>query len=532
MQLVVNKTAHSKKAKFQELLDTVRQRSIQPEDEYEIAAILESVGWNDSMAREVFGVDDVFELATSIYDSIQEKMLFQTASTIENISPLKYFLTVARSFLRGTIFALPMAISVVSMLTLRFSLWSYQYLSLENATSIAIGTVLSFMAVGGFTQAIARMGFLYLGQGQYYTARKVAFHFVKIGFITCLLMAVFLFLFCTVFVLFPWRMTLIAILYFLFLSAIWLSVTIMYMLQKELVFTGLLTSGIVLVFVLFKLVQLDIILSQIIALTFVSLAAIILAYYYFKWAERKMESGIAPPMPRLSTMIYTSLPFFLYGFFYFTFLFCDRVAAWSANSIYMPYPIWFRGEYELGLDIALLVLILPMGLVEVVVNEIMTKIEFDQKDTRIDDAKLLNKKYVYFYFKRLAFVILFTLANAVVLYFVVKFVSQNDIAELKVLSSGTTQFVYIWAVIGYSLVAVSLMNSLILLCLAQPGPVCRSVLFSLVANMTIGFLLTRWVDYSWAVLGLFAGALVFASLTFRFVLKVLSNLDYYLYAAS
>lgn len=528
----INPKENEKAFIFNELVSEVLKRRMRPVDKYEIAAILESMGWNDSMSEEVFGVEDVFALATNIWDAIQSSILFTTASPTEKISPLKYFLLIFKSFLRGTIFALPMAVSVASMLTLGFSLWSYEYLSLENATSIAIGTILSFMAIGGFTQAIARRGFMYLGQGHYYTARKIAFHFVKIGFVVCLLMDVLLLLFNSAFEVFPWRMTVIIILYFLFLSAIWLSVTIMYMLQKELVFTGLITGGIAVVFICFKLVKLDIILSQLIALTLVSVAGIIFAVYFFKRAEGKMEKGIAPALPRLSIIVYTSLPYFAYGFLYFTFLFCDRVFAWSTNNIYMPYLIWFRGEYELGLDFALIVMILPMGLVEVVVNEIMVKLEADQKNYLATDAKSMNEKHVSFYIKRMTYVVLFGLANAVVLYFVFKALGRSTIFERDVFSNYITHFVFIWAAIAYAIVTVALLNALILFCLSQPELVYRPMLVSLIVNMVLGFVLSRWVYYTWAVFGLFAGTIVFVFLTTRTVLKVLNNLDYYLYSAS
>ncbi|MBW9234278.1 hypothetical protein JQK62_18805, partial [Leptospira santarosai] len=69
----------------------------------------------------------------------------------------------------------------------------------------------------------------------------------------------------------------------------------------------------------------------------------------------------------------------LYGFLYFSFLFVDRVNAWSKNEEFMPYVIWFRGQYELGLDFALLTIIIPMGVCEVVVNRLMFDLETSQK---------------------------------------------------------------------------------------------------------------------------------------------------------
>ncbi|KLU66428.1 hypothetical protein DEAC_c18270 [Desulfosporosinus acididurans] len=517
--------------KFNELVEQVLEVTKNPTDMYEVAAVLESIGWNDAMVNDEFGANDIFKIAEDIWSVTQNELLTLPINHAEKLDYVHYFFGILRSFIRGTIFALPMAVSVVAMLTLRFSLWSYEYLSLENATSISIGTILSFMVVGGFTQAIARRGFMYLGLGYYDIARKSTYYFVKLGYIMCVITAIIYLFINSIFSIYPMSMILITILYLLFLSGIWLSVTVLYILQKELIFTGLITAGIGIVFILFRLVCLNIILSQVIALSIVSLASIIMAHYIFIRAERKMEKGIAPTMPRRSITFYTSLPYFAYGFLYFTFLNIDRIIAWSTNNIYMPYFVWFRGEYELGLDFALIVLILPMGLVEVVVNELISNLLAHQKNTQAIDYEKLNQMYRSFFIKRYSLVSIFCVINALILFLVLVYVTNLHIVTFDFLSNPTILFTFIWAVISYSLLALSLMNSLILFCLAQPTMVSYSMLIALLVDMIVGFLLSRWIAYSWAVLGLFAGSVVFAILTTKKVFKVFENLDYYLYAA-
>ena len=326
-------------------------------------------------------------------------------------------------------------------------------------------------------------------------------------------------------------MTLITILYLLFLSAIWLSVTVLYILQKELVFTALITAGIAIVYILFQVLKINIIISQLISVAIVSLASIAIAHFVFIKVERKMEKGIAPTLPRPSITLYTSLPYFAYGFLYFTLINIDRVIAWSTNNAFMPYFIWFRGEYELGLDFALLVLMLPMGLVEVVVNELMTNLVAHQRNFMAVDAGTMNQIYISFYKKRYVFVAIFSLLNAFLLYWGINALTTAHILTIKVFADQTTFFAFVWAVIAYSMLAVALMNSLILFCLSQPHMVSNAILMALIINVLVGFVLSRWIAYSWAVVGLFLGSLVFTILTTKRVLQVLGNLDYYLYAA-
>lgn len=513
------------------LSEQVLKRTINPQDKYEIAAILESMGWNDQMATERFSERDIFALAEKILEFIRDERYTPPLHQTQKMSRWEYASQSIRSFLRGTIFALPMAVSVIAMLTLRFSLWSYENLTLSLATSIAIGTILSFVVVGGFTQALARRGFMYLGQNLGYMARKTAFYFIRLGFLCAILVTICFYFFNWLFKIFPWSMASIIILYFFFLTVIWLSVTIMYMLRKELVFTGLITAGIGIVFVLFILLDLNIILSQLIALSIVSVAGFFIARYFFYQAERQMEKGIAPSLPRRSLMLYSIMPYFKYGFFYFLFLNLDRIIAWSTHNVYMPYIIWFRGEYELGLDFALLVLILPMGLIEVVVNEIMLKVYVDQQNYRMDDITSLNRLYRRFHLKWSIIVSLFCVVNAIILYLIIRYIDYNNIIHLEILGNKVTHFVLIVAIISYSVLTIGLMNCLILFSLSQPKMAGSAITTAVAVNTIIGFVLSRWVDYSWAVIGLIVGAIVFTVLSYGSVRKVFRDLDYYLYYA-
>ncbi|MBE3554329.1 MAG: hypothetical protein IMW85_04900, partial [Thermicanus sp.] len=49
-------------------------------------------------------------------------------------------------------------------------------------------------------------------------------------------------------------------------------------------------------------------------------------------------------------------------------------------------------------------------------------------------------------------------------------------------------------------------------------------------NMILGFLLSRWVSYEYAVFGLLAGSLLFLILSFRAVKNLFRKVDFYLYA--
>ena len=519
---------------FTQLLDDVLEKQIHPYDSYEITALLESMGWNDIRAAKEFGVKDVFELAEQMWEAIQSKVNYRPISKAEKPKGKYVLFEMVRSFLRGLIFAFPMAVSVVAMLNLKFSLWSYQFLSLENATSIAIGTILSFIVVGGFTQAIARRGFFYIIQGYYNLAKKTTFLFICIGFASCIVISIILIILNLIFTFFSYNMILLILLFFFFLTSIWLSVTVMYILKKELVFTGLIIFGILLVYLLFVQLGIDIILSQLISLLVVSVCSILLVLYFFTKDEKKGEKGIAIKLPRFSLTLYSVGPYFLYGCLYFTFLFLDRVNAWSMNEAYMPYVILFRGPYELGLDFALLTIIIPMGVIEVVVTKFMLDIETSQKGYFVNNSDEMYKKFIKSYQKLFLFILASSAISAFIIYRFILWYNQASIRlnGENILNNQVVLFVLIWGIISYVILAFCLMNVVILFALSQPKKVLKAIFPALLTNMIIGFLLSRWIDYEYAVFGLLAGTILLLILTTRSVIKVFKNLDYYLYAAS
>lgn len=522
-------------AEFDKLLNDVLEVHAHPQDSYEIAALIESMGWNDDQATSVFGVKDIFELSEEVWDGIQSKVVFRSFANEEKQSTSHVLISSLRSFLRGLIFAIPMAISIAAMLTLKFSLWSYQFLSLEQATSIAIGTILSFVLVGGFTQAIARRGYYYLIQGYYDLARKNTFIFIGIGFAFCILFSVLLVLLNVIFNLFSYGMIFLIVVYFFFLTSIWLSVTVMYVLKKEIIFTGIFILGIFLVYFLFVIVGIDIIISQIISLSIISIISLLLIIFFFKSAGKdKRNEDERSRLPRFSITMYTVWPYFFYGFLYFSFLFIDRINAWSKNEDFMPYVIWFRGEYELGLDFALLAIIIPMGVCEVVVNRLMMDMEFNQKRYLAIESKEMVKKYMKMYKRMTLFILMSTVISSVIIYRLILW--YNDVSirinQENILESEVMVFVLFWGIVSYGILAFSLMNVVILFALSQPSQVLKAILPALLTNMIVGFLLSRWFEYHFAVLGLFVGAILLYYLSTRAVLKVIKNLDYYLYSAS
>lgn len=509
-----------------QLVEELADRSRHARDHFEIAAVLESMGWTDRSAAEL-GYDSVFDLAREVHVLIRRTVPVRSFVPRRDEPWLERLTFVVRYFLRGTMFAMPMAVSIAAFLVLRYSLWASQYLSLELATSVVLGTILSFVVTGGFTQAVARRGMMYLGQEEHNLSRRVTFKFVRLGVAVVALVGVTVAFVNVALDIFPPKMIAYMVVYYGFLSVMWLSVTVLYMLQREFLFTVIITAGIAAVAVLHELFRLDIVRAQIVALTGVAGASLFTAIRLFRAAERAFTGEVEVSLPRMSLIVYTALPFFGYGFLYFAFLFIDRVIGWSASSAYMPYFIWFRGDYELGHDFALLTLIIPLGMVEVTIRSAMRLLTELQSEYQLGQVQHFNRRYQHMYVRQLLIYALSAAMSGLILYQVINLVFAGVYAGWRPGTVGT--FVFRWAVVGYVVLAGGLMNTLFLFCLSQPLPVLRSLTTAAVVNTVVAFVASRVIAYHWAVLGLASGSAVFLALTTREVLRVLGNLDFYVY---
>lgn len=519
---------------LRDLLKEIQEKHLHPEDPYEIAALLESIGWNDLRVRQRFGMDNVFDLARQLW-GMQRRTIHARANEFVPRTPVwQSVVNAVREFARGMVFALPMVLSEISMLTLHFSLWSYQNLSVSLATSIAIGTILSFFTVGGFMQAIARRAFFYIFQGYYKMAQRVTFQYIRMGIYTSVGISALLVWINGLFPILPFHMLFVGLAYYIVLNAIWLSVTVMYVLKREVFFTGLLASGIGLVWIGFRGLHINIIIAQLAAMLFISLVGMLLVLYFFRRSPNRLEHGIQPHLPRPGVTVYSTLPYFLYGFLYFVLLFVDRVMAWSTNSAFSQYLIWFRGDYEAGLDFALATMILPLGVTEVVVTRIMNAALVAQRQYAGREAAEMNRAFLADYRKSMVTMVITAAISAVLVYLGVKWLLDNYLMHLPqaVTLTSTSNFVFVIGLISYSILSIALLNAVTMFSLNRPELVVRPILLSVAVNLATGFLLSRWFSYADAVWGILAGSIIFLFFTTRNVFQVFRNFDYHLYLLS
>ncbi len=510
------------------LLQQVLKANPDPQDPLDVTALLESFGWTDHRAQEQ-GHPDLFSMGRELYQDIRTGMRHEPLQRRAMPSWLRLSLHVVVQFPHGLSFALPMIVSFAAMITLRISLSSYLYFSVAQATAMALATFLSFVATGGFVQSMSNSVYVFLSMNETALARATAWRLMRWGLLVALVLAVLLLGGDLVVPVMPLSLVVFMDVYMVLLSAMWLAFAGLYVLRREQWLTLITLGGVLLTWSLWRL-GLPVVLAQAIALVCTALAALGLASLLLAQLSRKHGERSRIVSPRASQLAYVAWPYFAYGVLYFTFIFVDRLVSWSTNNTFMPYYIWFRGEYELGMDWALLALVLPLGTVEVLIHYVSNWLQGANQAIPARDVPRLARGMRAVYTQCLAVFSVGAVASLVLTRQVVVWVAHWPPVHSATPTTGVESFVFTWAGIAYIVLAAGLFNVLVLFSLLHPLPALRLVTLAIATDFLVGIVLTRLTGHEHlAVLGLLAGSVFLLAGSTRAVLRALPEIDYLLF---
>ena len=521
-------TAHSLAQQVVDLIGT-------PKDEWEIAAQLEVMGLRDTDARSDYDARDLFDLARRIHSWYLDGRLRVELERDDPPPRVPRATRFLKNYVTGLTFSLPMALQAVTMVVWGYGVWGAIAMDLRTGSAIALGFIASYVVTGGFMQSIVRRGLFYVYQQEEWLARWTALRAWSIALRIVLALVIPALLVNALFNVLPWSIVLTATGYYIALSILWLNWALIYLVRKTWLF--LLTTAIALAVVLVaaKVFGATPIAANAIGLLVADVLSFALALHHLNALARSGARKGAVNPPRLTVLVYSTSRFFLYGLLYNSFLFADRVIAWTSNTgreDFPPYGFWLNVRYELGMDLALVVVMLLSGIVEHATQRFSETLIPNEKRTRSVDtdrftaaARQELRRRVLILAGAAVFAVLAAAGIAAAL---------RELPSLPVyeaLIAPKTTRVFVLATIAYVIFMFALQNVLTLLTLSRVELVVRAVGIALAVNVAVGFLCSRAIDYSFAVLGLLAGAIVLAVLTARAMRDVLNGLDYHYYAA-
>ena len=519
------------------LMGVITDRIGIPLDEWAVAATLEATGMRDVDAREKHGYADIFGLARALYKVIMasppELEEGESAGEKPETSGER-----TRRFLKhlfeGSFFAMPMIGQIICILTTRYSLWASLDFSEMQATLIGLGTVGSFAITGGVIMTIGRQGTAYRGMKAYSLLEQVCKQLVGLGLLLATLVWICALL-ANLFVPFlgGWAFT-TASLYYIALCSMWLALGLLYMLGKHSWSFGVTFCGGLLVAVQVRIFGFGVEWSQLSSIFAASAVAFVIAARAIRKLRPDEDPKLAAsPLPPPDVAAGILAPFAVYGLGYFTFLFLDRLLAWTAPGRPLPMPVWFHTPYELGMDWALISLLVPMAYLEHIIHEFGPRIMREQDRIAYDHIGVHRASMVQFGLRSLIITAVFSVVSVIVTYFGIRSLRAfDDVQEIRdFFASSITENVFWFAAVGYQLLTWALMVGLLFFTLARGNVVVKAMWRCLAVGLVVGFAASRLIGPEWAVLGFLSGTIVFAALMLRAGLGLGRSIDYYYYSA-
>lgn len=502
--------------KLSDVLKKVTQVNPYPLNYWETTAIIESLGYTDKLVQQDLGFENCLALGQHLYNELSKQPIPITKTP--SISWQKTIKNEIFCFLEQFSYSFVYAIPWLVMFILENSKFGkFEFiLPADLAAPLSLALMASLITSGGFIQIIVRRGQLYLNLGEIALARKICLQFLFLAISTTIILAFIGLLLGFYRNLFPDKYLIIAAIYYLILSLLWLLCAII-SLRKPIWHIPSIFIIASIIFILLSYLEFSVLFVQFASIGFsliVAIGLVILKLPGNKSANEKME------MPRAPVLIYSLAPYFCYGLCYFSFLFADRLTAGSTVSVAAGLSFALNLDYKKGMDIALLIFLILVAVTEYLHYKFM-HFWYDQAKnfvitTKDNLARLLTRYYLLVVF---AIFGMYLMTGSLTIYFLSADITENI---LKVSIIG---------VVGYAIFTVGLLNSMILFSLSRPTLLLRSIIAGLFANFVLGYLLSHFFATHYAAIGFLLGASIFSLHSTKAILAILRYPDYAYYAS-
>ena len=506
-----------------------------PKDRWEIAAQLEVLGYRDTDARDRFGFDDVFAMADAIFDLFRRGVLQPKLEAKDDTPRPNRVLFFLRHYLEGFAVSLPMVLQGATMILWGYGLWGAIDLDIRTGTAIALGFIASYVVTSGFSWAITRRGLFYYYQKEGALARWSVLRMWWIAVRFAVVLIIPALIINAIYGVLPGDLFWTALAYYGGLVFLWLNWSMIYLVRRTAWLLAVLALSIAIVAFTAGSLGWPIIAANLAGLAVADVLTFLVGLTALnRWARDGAGKPAMSP-PRLAVLVYTTGEVFLYGLLYSAFIFADRLIAWTATrgrEDFPPYPFWLNARYELGMDVALIVVVLLAGIVEYMTQRMSYTLVPAQKGTRTSSAGSFVQRFRSAD-RRDALLItasaVVSVAVAVIVFDALRAFPDDRLqASLR---STTTVFVFWVAAVSYGVFMIGLQSILAMMALSRADLAVRTLGTGLAVNVATGFLVSRSIHYSMAVAGLLAGSIVVAVLARRRLRSLLAELDYHYYAA-
>lgn len=518
-----------------ELLAFVKNKIGKPVNCYVVMATIESIGVRDKDIAPDFGMNSLKELASEIFLKLKTSSdLVVTRKKQQNTIPVSGYLRVKAKLFAiyyplGLMHFIPVLVQIIAIVLFGYSLWTYVGFNQLQSTAVVLGVIIGMICTGGYVQVIGRQASFYWNYKNYNLMNKTINYLVKVGIQS--IVVFFIVMFClNLFVnIYPYSVLLIIFIYALLIGTLLLILAPMHTIKQRWVVSVTVGIGTLIALVLKETTAYNIYITHWVGITISILLSKCYLLYFFN--KRIIKRHTSKTSIGVQKIIFHNYQYFIYGVLVYVFIFIDRILAWSSSlNRNIPYIIYYEKDYEIGMDLAVLVFLLLTGVLEYSIASFSNFLDLGQKNTKCKNRKEFGKSLLKLYWQHIGMLIISALLIFILIYFIITS-SWGYESQFNESLNKLSIHVCIIGSIGYFFLAWAMLNSLYMFTLNQPKKAIKALVIAIVVNLTVGMFISRVLTYELSVVGLLIGALTFMLITLNYCINFYKNLDYYYYAA-
>jgi hypothetical protein len=527
------------------LITDIRDRIGRPVSNRVVVATIESLGIRNKDTETDYGIPSIHELADLVYyelttseehigaKNLKEKEALASGPKMIQLSD--YFWVKTKIFFeyypKGILHLIPILLQIAAIVVFGYSLWTYVGFNQVQSTAVVLGVIIGLVSTGGFVQVIGKQASFYYNHEDYVMVRETVNYLLKAGSVSIGLVLAVIFVCNFFFHIYPYEVLLIVFVYAFLIGLLLLLLAPLHTIQQRWVISLAIISGTATAITLKTQSDLTTYFTHWIGIaTAVIIAKVFLTVYFrVKIDKKKATTNLRV---KSAIVLYHNYKYFLYGIFVYVFIFTDRILAWSCPQGEGPLPfiVLFEKNYELGMDMAILMFLLLAGVLEFSIASFTRFLDITQRITAYNTPEFFNKQLKKMYWQHIGFLFLTATCVFVLIYYMM-YASWGYSGQFNEELLGISIKVCVLGAIGYLLLAWGMLNTLYLFTLGQPAKPLTAIMTGCLVNLLVGFILSRFISYEYSVLGMVFGAAVFMLMTLRANMKFFNNLDYYYYAA-
>ncbi|MGY5351270.1 exopolysaccharide Pel transporter PelG [Wenyingzhuangia sp. IMCC45533] len=505
-----------------------------PVSEYAVMSTLESFGIREIDVPKDYQFDSLYTLSLKMYKEltlgkVSKKEMTTVLDDVIALSDYTFvrIKTLSKYYMIGVSHMLPFLLQVVCVVLFSHSLWVNINFNPLQSTAVVLAVIFSLILTGGFIQMIGRVGSYYWSSKQKEKSFRAINHLIWVGIKYNLLFTLLLFVINFFVYLYPFSVLLILSIYSFLISILLLCYAAMYPINKRWVIAISVTIGTLLSVALKLYTSIHIYFTHWIGIATTILLVVGFYLFLFKDYLQKENLTITKTI-RYEVLVYNTYVYFTYGVLLYIFIFLDRIIAWSANrDIVPPYIVYFEQNYEIGMDLAIMVFFIVAVVLEYSISLFSILLSSLSRKSNLSQIDLYRKKFYRMYRNNLVMLLLMASIALVLVY---SFITASSWGFNAVFDEPLTDIsfkVFKIASVGYVLLVWAMLNVLYMFRLNEAKKGVISILCGLVANFIVGVVCSRVLSYEYSAWGLLVGSLVFLICTLYYNKKVFAKIDYY-----